>query len=93
VGYTVETLEGLRSAVADVLANTATLQDVRHRVRRAARKAGRVTRRTGDRVPHWPVEDWPITITDVVGGGTEGYHERVEAWARSIIATVAGLDP
>jgi hypothetical protein len=91
--YTVEALEVLRAVVADVLAGTATIADVRQRVGATAKQAGRVTRRNEDRIPRWPIEAWPIVITDVLPGGVAGYAARVERWACSIIAIVAGHHP
>jgi len=93
MGYTVATLEGLRSAVVDILEGAATIADIRRRVRYDAAQAGRVTRRNGDVVPHWPIASWPITVDQIVSGGREGYDEHVEQWARSVIAatTIGGV--
>lgn len=93
MGYTIETVSGLRSQLEHVLSHTADISDVRRRVRFAAGQAGRVTRRDGDRVPRWAVERWPMTACDVASGGTEAYAERVEEWARSVVAAVDGLEP
>lgn len=84
MGYTAETLAGLRACLADHLDGRATLDDVRRRVRRGAEGAGRVTRRAGDEVVRWRIEAWPMTVVDVCAGGTEGYAERVERWARAV---------
>lgn len=91
MGYTVDAVEGLRTAVSDVLDGRATLEDVRRRTRVNVKAAGRVTRRGDDRVPHWAVESWSTTVTDVLAGGVEGYGNRVRDWALSIVDAVNGL--
>jgi hypothetical protein len=88
MGYTAAALAGLHQAIADVLDGRATIADIRRRVRRGAEGAARVTRRAGDEVVRWPVENWPITVADVWKGGIEGYADRVERWARSIRQTL-----
>ena len=91
--FTAGTLEGMRAAVQAALAGDASVADLRGRAAAGAADAGRVTRRGDERVPRWPVDRWPILVTDVVAGGVDGYAERVEAWARSIAETVEGLEP
>jgi hypothetical protein len=93
LGYTRETLSGLRAAVADVVAGTADLADVRRRARYHAAQAGRVTRRSGDVVAAWRTHRWPVTVADVLGDGSERYQASVERWARSIIETLGGREP
>lgn len=93
MGYTVATLEGLRSAVADVLEGRTTIPDLRLRVRRMAAQAGRVTRRGQEPVPRWPLDRWPVVVTDVLPGGVDGYGERVERWARSVVETIGDAVP
>ena len=85
MGYTEASLAGLRSAVARALSGDATVADLRAWARRAG-AADRVTRREGDRVVWWPVEDWSTTVADVLAGGVDDYGERVEAWAASVLA-------
>lgn len=84
MGYTAAALTGLRASVADCLEGRATLDQVRHRMRRETDGAVRVTRRAGDEVPRWKVERWPMTVADVCAAGADGYCERVAEWARSI---------
>ncbi len=91
MGYTVETVEGLRKAVCDVLEDSVTIADIRQRVGDMAKAAGRVTRRAGDVVPSWSVEAWPLVVTDAVTGGIDGYQDRVERWARSVSDTLGSL--
>ncbi len=85
MGYTAVALVGLRASLADALAGRATLEAIRHRARRGAEGARRVTRRAGDEVVRWPVRGWPMTVADVCAGGAAGYGERVARWARSIL--------
>lgn len=92
MGYTVGAVEELRSAVCDVLDGSATIADIRVRMRDMAKAMGRVTRRDGDAVPAWPIGAWPIVVTDVIAGGTSGYQERVERWARSVVDTLDRQD-
>ena len=92
MGYTAETLAGLRSCLADHLDGRASLDAVRRRVRRGAEGAKRVTRRAGDEVVRWRVASWPMKVADVCAGGIEGYGERVEQWARSIRDSLNALD-
>lgn len=91
MNLTPEAHEGLRAAVADVLNGRATLDDIRCRVRRAANGPQRVTRRNDDAAVTPSRRARKMTVTDVCAGGVEGYHERVERWARSIVATLATI--
>ena len=93
MGLTAGTLEGMRAAVQAALTGEASVADLREQAAAGAADAGRVTRRGDERVPQWPVERWPIVVTDVVAGGADGYAGRVEAWARSIVEAVDGLEP
>lgn len=88
MNYTQETVNGLLSAVRDVLDGRASIADIRARVREHAASIGRVTRRDGDTVPFNQVEAWPTVVTDVVAGGVEEYQKRVEQWARSVVETL-----
>jgi hypothetical protein len=93
MNYTAEALSDLRRMIADHLSGRMNLGSLRLQIRRTADGPARVTRRTGDEAPQWPVNSWPITVSDIVGGGVDGYGERVANWAQSIIqildATVA----
>jgi len=91
MNFTAEALSGLRQAIADALAGTVTVRDLRRRVGDSARFAGRVTRREGDREVRWGVEAWPMTITDVLTVAPERneYLERVSSWAASVLRTLA----
>jgi hypothetical protein len=93
LGYTRETLVGLRAALGAMVAGTADLDDVRRRARYHAANAGRVTRRSGDAIAGWETRRWPMTVTDVLEKGAEGYQASVERWARSIIETLRGREP
>lgn len=91
MGYTANTVEGLVGAVRSVLAGTTTMEDVRRNVRKAATAAGRITRRGDEPIPHHPVGEWPINVTDVLAGGTAEYAERVSDWAASVIDVLDAL--
>lgn len=88
MGYTVETYEGLRSAVTDMLAGTTGVPELRRRAAAGAKVAGRVTRRGDDPVPSSGVSAWPMAATDVLPGGVAEYGERVERWARSAVGAM-----
>ena len=90
MNYTAETVEGLRSAVADSLEGRASLAMIRERARGAAHAVGRVTRREGDAEVIREGETWPMTVADLLPTPPEreAYAERVESWARSIVRTL-----
>jgi hypothetical protein len=88
MNYTTEALSDLRRMIADHLSGRADLGALRVRIRRAANGPARITRRTGEETPQWPVKSWPMTVSDVVGGGIEGYCERAAEWAQSIIQSL-----
>jgi hypothetical protein len=88
MSYTAEALAGCRRCVADRLAGTATVKQIRSHVRRVVDGPKRVTRRNGDPVIRWRVSGWPMNVADVLAGGAEGYAGRVETWARSILLTL-----
>lgn len=91
IGYTAETVEGLRTEVARVLSREATTEDVRRTVGERAGKAGRVTRRPGDPVPRWPLSVWPVTVAHVLAGGADEYETRSTEWAHSVLETIDGM--
>jgi hypothetical protein len=87
--FTPEAVQGLRTAVADVLAGRATLDDVRRRVRYATngpthvlRRPGSADEESGSRAA-WPTE-WPITVLDVCRVSPEEYRERVRQWGETV---------
>ena len=82
---TVESLAGLRSAVAEGLDGRARIPELRAKARDGARSAGRITRREGDRVPEWPVARWSVNVADVLSGGADDYAGRVERWAAATL--------
>lgn len=85
MSYTVESVAWLRSAVSSALAGEVSTEGLRRRVHKDG-KAGHVTRRSGDPVPRWTVEQWSMTVSHVLAGGVDKYGDRVESWARSVIA-------
>lgn len=91
MGFTASTVEGLRSELEAVVLKGKSLVQVRRKVRAGVREAGRVTRREGDAVPHWPVGMWTMTVADVLEGGADEYVVRVEQWARSVVRSLEGV--
>jgi hypothetical protein len=88
--FTPEVLEGLRGALADVLAGRATLEDIRRRTRDAVNGPTRVLRRLdepGD-TAGWPTE-WPLTIAHACRAAPEDYAPRVREWAKAVSAALA----
>jgi hypothetical protein len=92
MGYTAEALASLRASVAEALAGRTTLDAIRRRARRASAQAGRVTRRTGEATVRWRVKSWPMTVVEVCTGSVEGYVQRVERWARSVLDSLDAAD-
>lgn len=82
--YTVEAIEWLRAAVTTALATGCSVEVLRASARSTSKNA-RITRREGDPVPSWGVDRWTMMVADILAGGTEGYAERVKAWAASVI--------
>jgi hypothetical protein len=95
MNYTRETVDGLRSAVADALAGRVSMEEVRRRARAGASERGRVTRRDGDADAGWSPTAWPMTIADVLPSLTERdrYARRVSEWARSVIDAIEQRRP
>jgi hypothetical protein len=91
--YTTAALAGARQALADHLAGRVTLQALRVRVRSAAEGAARITRRPGESAHQWTVSRWPMTVADVLAGGTTEYGERVVRWAESVIRSLDAAEP
>lgn len=92
MGYSADTVEGLRAAVRSVLAGEADTEDIRRRFAHISRLNGRVTRRGDEPAPPMRVKSWPVTVTDVLAGGVESYARNVEWWAQSIIDTHDAID-
>ncbi len=78
------TLADTRASVADALAGRGTLDDARRRMVPGAAPRRRTRKAAGQR----RVVKWPMTIVDVCTGGVEGFAERVERWARSVVETL-----
>lgn len=91
--YTVESIAWLRSAVVSALAGEVSTEDLRRSAGQGGKKSGHVTRRSGDPIPEWEVERWSMTVADVLAGGVDGYGERVEEWAASVIADLSASEP
>jgi Family of unknown function (DUF5946) len=94
MNYTAEALAGLRATLAAAL-DGLPIDQLRRRIRRDAKGAGRVTRRAGDPEVSWRRGGWPMTIADVCTAETFGAYnsleehgERITAWARSVRETL-----
>ena len=57
-----------------------------------AERSSHVMRRDGDPVLQWAVERWSVTVVDVLGGGVNGYGDRVQAWAEAVIADLDAVE-
>ncbi len=90
--YTVEAITWLRSAVAQVLETGCSTETLRASARTQGEGA-HVTRREGEPVPAWGVERWTTTVEDVLVGGTDGYAERVRAWADATLRDIDEATP
>lgn len=92
MGYTVDAIDWLRSAVTEALATGCSVELLRASARAASARAAsagtHVTRREGDQVPGWGVGRWSITVEDVVAGGADDYLSRVTEWARAIVSDI-----
>ena len=88
VGLTAEALEGLRRNLADALDGKASVVELRRRTRLATDGPRRVRRRSGDPPVDWHRGPWPVNVTDVLTATAATYPDLVEAWARSIRATL-----
>jgi hypothetical protein len=95
MNYTVETVTGLRRAVADALNGSASIEELRPRARAGAQRAGRITRRDGEARVEWRVPEWPMTIVDVLPAMTErhAYAQCVSRWARSVVDVLDDRHP
>lgn len=84
--YAAASIAWLRSAVAASLAGDTTIAGLRESAPHEGKANGRVTRRPGDAEVAWPGIEWRMTVADVLEGGVDGYGERVELWARRVLA-------
>lgn len=88
VGLTAEALEGLRRNLADALDGKASVAELRQRTRLATDGPTHVRRRSGDPPVDWYRGHWPMNVTDVLTATAATYPDLVEAWARSVRATL-----
>ena len=95
MNYKADAFAGARQNLADMLDGTATIYEVRQRMRRAADGPTRVVRRPGDPVPTGHTGTWPVTIADVLSLSANcdptatDYAAHVLRWAQSIRQTLA----
>lgn len=93
MGGTQAALHGLRAQLARHLNGLDDLDAIAARVRRDANGAARVTRRNSDPIPTWGIGDWPMSITDVLAAGPDGYCDAVRAWIQSILRELDSRAP
>jgi hypothetical protein len=86
--YTVAAIQGVRESVQEFLSGRSSLAQIRLRKRAANNGPQRVTRREDEAVFSWGVTNWPITVADVLAGGSLLFPTRVRAWAKSIVAAL-----
>lgn len=85
MNFTAEALAAVRQNLADYLAGRVTLERIRREVRRASNGPQRVMRRSDQEVIASPVQSWPMTVVDILAGGTRDYSQRVAEWAESVV--------
>jgi hypothetical protein len=89
VGRTVEVLEGPLHNLADALDGKASVVELRRRTRLATDDSRRVRWRSGDPPVDWYRGPWLVNVTDVLAATAATSPDLVEAWVRSIRATLA----
>lgn len=92
IGLTAEALHALHRNLADALDGKATVAELRRRARRATDGPTRVRRRPGDPPVAWHRGPWPLKVTDILTATAATYPDLVEAWARSVRATLDAVD-
>ncbi|HNW92882.1 MAG TPA: DUF5946 family protein [bacterium] len=80
-----QALAAVRHNLADHLAGRTTLSRILAQTGQDAAGRRRVRRRPGEAVPPSLAGAWPLRVTDVLAGGTEGFGECVTAWAVAVI--------
>lgn len=86
--YNATALLSARDSVADFLSGRASLDSIRRRIRATPHGPRRVARRAGEAAHAWDVAAWPLTVADVLAGGSSEFPQRVRAWAESIVAAL-----
>lgn len=86
--YNTAALLSARDSVAEFLSGRASLDSIRRRLRATNHGPRRVARRAGEAAHSWNVSAWPMTVADVLAGGSSEFPQRVRAWAESIIAVL-----
>lgn len=89
--YSPQTLKHAHQLLVDFLERGLTPQQVRARDRDKVDSGKRQHKITGTAESHGAYQHpvaWTMTAADVTAGGAEHYCERVEQWARSIIASL-----
>lgn len=83
--YNTAALFSARDSVAEYLSGRASLDSIRRRIRATKNGPRRVARRAGEAAHSWNVAAWPLTVADVLAGGSSEFPQRVRAWAESIV--------
>ena len=86
--YNTAALFSARDSVADYLTGRASLDSIRRRLRATNHGPRRVARRVGEAAHSWKFAAWPLTVADVLAGGSSEFPQRVHAWAESIVAAL-----
>lgn len=86
--YNAAALLSARDSVAELLSGRASLDSIRRRIRATKNGPRRVARRAGEAAHSWHVAAWPLTVADVLAGGSCEFPQRVRAWAESIVAVL-----
>lgn len=86
--YNAMALLSVRESVAEFLNGRASLDSIRRRTRATYHGPRRVARRSGEAAHSWNVAAWPMTVADVLAGGSSEFPRRVRAWAESIVAAL-----
>ena len=95
MNYTIDTVTGLRQAVADALIGRASIEELRRRARVGAKRAGRITRQGRDPEVDWRIAAWPMTIVDILPAmaDRDAYAQCVSQWAHSVIGILNDHHP
>jgi hypothetical protein len=86
--YNAAALRGVFDSVTEYLNGRASLDAIRRRVRATNHGPRRVARRAGEAPLAWNVAAWPLSVADVLAGGSSEFPQRVRAWAESIVAAL-----
>lgn len=92
MGYTVEALLAARENVAVHLTGKASIAKIRTTVRNATDGKVRVLRRDGAPVHDWGVQNWPVTVEDVLAAPLQGYGDATTLWAQATLDAITNTE-